>query len=331
MKKIKFKILLPLLILLAACENYVTDFKLRDTQIKLVINGMVSPDSIIIQLTKSMKINEFIYYYPTEQGLSHVNIDNAIVKLFENGTEIGNLLYKEKTISSEQEYDNYSYTLGYYTLNGFIPKEGATYRIEAEADGYPKVYASAAIPIIPESIKIDTLSRVHNSFERSGIFEFIPEIINNNGRKNYYAFSIPNQLFQYEYLRDCYFNTFSKAQIEFQSNWGYFSIPNDMFEEEYYSAQYYFVSDKGLSSEPLCLNFFIEKIWLDYIDGDSFELKIDFLDEGYYNHLLSLARWNSSAGIEFFSEGVSIYSNVVNGLGVFGAKNSYRYKLCDIK
>ena len=318
MAKLKKKMLLPLILLITACESYITDINFDDVQLKLVLNGMISPDSIMVHLSRSMKINESM------NELSDLTINNAEVTLFENDIKIGNLQYYETLYASGIQ----SYTIGYYTIKDFVPKEGVTYRVEAEAKGFPKINAENVIPSLPETIKIDTLTRYTNfGYGNEEIFEFIPEIMNYNGQKNYYAFSIPTRLdlsdWGYNYRGTFY--TSSPVKIDFYSSWGYFNTTDEL-EISDKNGEYFFASDKGLSSEPFILKFYIQTYDLQYI-GDILELNIDILDSGYYNHLLSLARWDESAGIDFFTEGVSIYSNVENGLGILGAKNSYRQEI----
>ena len=303
-----FKSMTIFLVLLsnASCIDYITDFKIGAVSPKLVLNAMITPDTLIVHLSRNMDIKSKTNY-------DEIFITNATVTLFENGVKKGNLQHTELLI------DEYS-EKGFYILDDFVPKVGATYKIEAEAKGFPKISAITTIPFLPQSIKIDTLTRINN-YEL--IFEIITEIINNNGQKNYYGFSIPSRLEMYDYTVNCEFSTSTPSLIEFYRNFGTFDIMYIDFDSYYY-CDYFFTSDKNLSAKPLNLKFFLNRGNLNYLENEELEFVVDVYSSEYYAHLLSLARIYSSDETGLFSEKVSVYTNVENGLGVFGAKNSYR-------
>ena len=311
---IKFTIFWVFLISITSCENYVTGFEIGEQPKKLVLNGIITPDSIIVHLSNSIGVNELLNIQ------NWVLIDNATIILFEDNVKVGNLEFVEMIIS-----DTYYVKSGYYTLKNFKPKINVTYRLEAESQGFPKISAETVIPVIPQSITVETLFRFQkDEFGNGWIFEFNPVISNNNGKTNNYGFYA--NLIQDGFVNNIYFYTSSGNRIDFIRYDGWFTTP-EILDNSDVESNYFFASDKGFSSDPFSLKF--------YTDGhrfldetiESFELVIVFYDSDLYAHLHTIARRYSSREVDFFEEKVSVFSNVKNGLGIFGAKNTYK---CEI-
>jgi len=312
---LKLLIILHVLISTNSCENYVTGFEIGEQPKKLVLNAIISPDSIFVHLSNSIGVNDLLNIN------NWILIEDATVVLFENNEKIGNLEYVELVL-----FESYYFKTGYYTLRDFSPKIGVTYRIEVDYPGFPKISAETVIPSVPQSINIDTLRRFQkDEYGNDWIFDIIPEIINNNGKKNYYGFFV--NLIYDDYIENIkhnvYYYTTSGSWVDFIRDEGWYTTPQ--VGDNNIESNYFFASDKGLSSEPFSMKFYLGSHLFQDMTIKAIEFNIVFFDSDLYAHLFSIARRYSSRDQDFFEEKVSIYSNVNNGLGIFGAKNSYSY------
>ncbi len=124
MKKryIKIAVVILLISINFSCEK-VIEMDIKNTQIRIVANSIITPDSTIsVHLTRSRHI------------LDNANIEvlkNATIKLYEDNVFIGQLNYSGG---------------GIYNID-YKPKENGEYKIEVEHDSYDNVVATTKIPI----------------------------------------------------------------------------------------------------------------------------------------------------------------------------------------
>ena len=306
-----FLILGSCLLLLSSCEDYVTGFEIKDKQTKLVLNGFISPDTLVIHLSKSLSINQSV------TSVDDININNATVTLYEDNSRIGEMDYIKFT--------DYGVSLGYYTIKDFAPKTGARYRVEATADGLPDIYAEAVIPKIPETIKVDTISqRRKDDYGNDWVFDITAKINNNKIRQNYYGFSAVAEYYDnYGNINLTHLRLYAaNSQVMFFREY-YYSTPD--MDRNWLSGFSLYNSDKDILSDTLEMKFYLN--CYDLYNNDNLVLNVNVYDKALYTHLFSLAKKNSVDDGNFFSEQVSIYSNVHNGLGIFGAFNTFQYKI----
>ena len=302
-------VLLHVLIALNSCESYVKDFEIGNQPQKLVVNGLITPESIMVHLSKSFEItgqiNIFIDIEKTD-----ILVNDATVVLFENGVEIGEL---------ENIY------LGYYTLRNFVPKVGVIYRIEAEAPDLPKVSAETVIPFIPETFDVEIVYVPNGQFGNNYFLEFNAKIGNYNKTKDFFGFSA-NIL----YDNNPYDGEYYSVNMNTSSSWIDFYYEDEDLKihdtgEDFLTSNYFFASDNNHSSEKFSIKFRTSENY-NITQINSVDFVVDFYDKNVYMHLLSIVRKKSSGDdLDYFEEKVSDYSNVKNGLGVFGAKNSCTY------
>jgi hypothetical protein len=116
-------------ILLFSCEKEL-DIDLPYDGDKLVVFGVLCPDKIItIKLTKTVP--------PTGLNELGEGVNNAIVKLFEEGKMVEILKYTSKG--------------DYVSPSNFMPKVGKKYYIEAKAEGFPEITSEPEI--IPSKVQ----------------------------------------------------------------------------------------------------------------------------------------------------------------------------------
>ena len=168
MKKIQNRyiwiLLAAIMISLAACEKEIR-FYMDDYTPKIVMNGIISPDSLIeIGLSRSFLYND------TSSGNSLLK--NATLTLFINGEEREKMqMTRMDTVYDSDRSDYYYKTLITVFSSTVRPKTGDRIRIEASAEGFNPAWAETTIPIPPIINKIDTATfftskNIFNSSEK---------------------------------------------------------------------------------------------------------------------------------------------------------------------
>lgn len=101
------------------------------------------------------------------------------------------------------------------------------------------------------------------------------------------------------------------------------------FIDPYSGNEYNIFSDEIINGKDYELSFelnFGNEIDTSYNEFFHYNIQLQTISEEYYLYLQSYAKHKMVDG-DFFSEPVIVYSNVLNGLGVFGAINSSPVKI----
>lgn len=231
--------------------------------------------------------------------LSDRNITNARVKIFTDGIYSGTLKYVEK---------------GNYSLPSLLPEPGKVYQITVEADGYPVASAKDSLPPVvpvdsviftPHAGKYDDGISYHQYTIR---FRDLPG-------KNYYSIHILGGYYNEGQLRFRSREIFSGDPViaaegitsENFNTW--FAFSDTLFSNQNYSLKinmgdYY----SGIGKAQVLL-----------ISGSSY----------YYQYLKRLSRHDSYSWQDLFKpyNPVPLYSNIVNGLGIFAGFQCKPYDL----
>lgn len=283
MKKLMF--LVAAVLLFAACEKII-DYKVKNEPSKIVINGLLSPDSIPkVNITESIDILE------EEKA---IYIENATVKLYENERFIEELQYLSH---------------GNYIGSGAYIKAGETYRIEVTAAGLEKATAETEIPFPPDISRIDT-------------FTFSPEYYQNillhcsltlnepAETKNYYAVK--------GFIKH-YFTEYDEYGDERPGSYvddAYLYSDDPLFNDFWYADGLYF-ADNLINGKNKKLHFEIDA----YAYNDSAVVYVTFcsVNKDYYLYSESY-----TAHQEFYedplSEAVTVYNNINGGYGIWCAQ-----------
>lgn len=152
MDKIKYIIILSfVLFFLFSCEKEI-HLNLPDYVPKIVMNGILSPDSLI-----EIGISKSFLYTDTTSGKSMLK--NALLTLFINGEKRESLQFvRIDTTSGYDRLSNYYYGVTSVYRSSVIPKTGDKIRIEASADGFSTVWAETTLPLPPTIHQIDTVT-----------------------------------------------------------------------------------------------------------------------------------------------------------------------------
>lgn len=144
-----FTILLAgMLLALSACEKEIK-LNLGDHVPKIVMNGIISPDSLIeISVSKS-----FLY---TDTLSDRSLLKNAALTLFINGEERETMrMVRVDTVSGHDRLFEYSALVSVYRSTVY-PQAGDRVRVEASAGGLQPAWAETTVPVPPQIHRIDT-------------------------------------------------------------------------------------------------------------------------------------------------------------------------------
>lgn len=312
-------------LLLTGCEKTLTDFEFQKKPLKLVMNSLLNPDSIVkVHLTSSMPIYE--------KGSQIRTIENAQIQIFENDNYLADALYIGN---------------GYYAAYGIYPKHGHTYRLEAKAEGFPTAWGSTVIPLQPtiNEVKVDIQEINIEGFEgyvwTSKIYNYTLNIKVTDAQKDQfhslalykhyirrytdctYTFHETTQ----EWEVDCtdYIDTIPSmsSYINFKSYDRKIKFHYNGYDLRLFNSTDDITSIRAyFSNEKLNIDEIVIPFNLYYIEYDSpFDIHLNTIDLNYYKYQYSLARHNE-VDEGFLSQKVSIYSNIENGLGLLGSVTS---------
>ena len=331
--------IIPLAILLvSSCETEMhVKEGLRDP--KIVVNGFVSPDSLIkVRLTESR--------FFLDNGNDFKICDDADVFLSINGSRIEKLQYKGN--------GNY--------LSSVYPMVGDEIQLEVESDRYNNVLASTYIPaIVP--IK-DLSSEISDIYAYSCILSEIKYIhysdddnymvgynllgggnikisFSDPAEENYYLI---NCFVRYYYEGGAYIDNYARIH---SSDQVYLKDTNR--DEETYAASYNEFNDKLFNGKDYSLYFDLDfyhivvydKYWEMVHDPEGNFYRQNYVKESYLSseliiELRSISKdlYNYASTItyksitdDFFSEPVQIYNNVKGGYGIVAGYSSSEWRI----
>jgi len=285
---------------------------------QIVLNGILHPDSIInVSLTKTIPLKNAGNKFPW--------IENATVRLYENDELLGDLAFQDSI-----------YTLNYY------PKAEYEYRIEVDVPDYPLVSASDVVPALPNAtacIRPDTSYVWGNASLHIDIQDKAHE-------PNFYWFYTTNTTHIFkecEYIdRDLVCTDISPYEVIVSKENYYqsFSFIPDRFNAfidntsggitEY--ELYIRVDDVSLDGLPITFDIASYLPNQDHYNRYERYRKLYVLNasQHYDRYLKSSITYflnkdyneDEDIGFKPFVESSEVYSNVINGTGIFAAYNS---------
>jgi len=279
----------------SACE---VDLKLDgiETQSKLVVNSLFSPDSIwIVHVSKSRNI------FTDPVGIQDVEHANVIIT--DEGTgETFHLLYMRD---------------GYYVNKFLSPVPGTKYNIEVAAEGFKTVYSMDETPY---RITINFINEEFVEHLGDVVLKVEFEIVDRGGQENYYVWElIVTPLEDDENGESSVKDVTLIGSLDMNIDNGTngekvrhkLFITDSTFDGSSYSTSFFYtdpsVNDQNEENED-DVNILYQK-----------QLKISVISKNYYLHLRSLELYENSRSISStVSQPTEIYSNIENGFGIFG-------------
>lgn len=313
MKINSFQLILAFLSLaFTSCETDI-EFSGRDTSTLLVLNSIITPDSLI-----KVKVSESRFFLDNDSKFNDVL--NATVKIWVNGIEQPALLHKGN---------------GLY-VSSYMPKAGDKIKITAKNDKYKEVKSfTEVVPAIPVS-SIDTSFKVADSLYGYNVdFSMKLHIKDPKEVDNYYRIivkSVDNYSNGINSVAGVYFNSddpvFGSTSEEGIFGGGFYGMYS-VFSDALFNGKEYSLSmnttlynggfvNGGSSKDENPFNN-------PYIVKREFVFELQSISKSYYLYLKS--REAGSNVIGFFSEPVQIYNNIEGGIGIFANYNSSFYKI----
>lgn len=254
---------------------------------RLVLNALIEPDSIFkVELSKSRSL--------MDSTQSVEMISNASIKIYEND------VLKKTLING----------IGGVYNGSFKPKQTASYRIEVNTTEFGHVEAATNIPDQPVLVSaVPTTELTPSSSPRFYKYKLV---IRDNGQHRDYYY-IRAFLIQRGYAPGTPFGNVTAYDI--------FSDDRVVINDDH-TLRGILLDDgafNGYDYELIVYSpyrvTFANPLW--------FELSS--ISKEYYNYLSSVITQNN-AGDNPFAEPVIVKSNVLNGTGIFGARNSVYIK-----
>jgi hypothetical protein len=296
--------------MISACTKEIK-MDIPDNERKLVVNGIFNVgEPIVLTVSKSKSMLE----------KSQIeSVDNAEIKLFENGAFLTNL----DTVSRlwyfnylYDQFDPYNYTMEniyrttYYSKGRVIATD-RNYKIEVTASGIDlKAYVEMKIPSLVPIVKIDTATIKTDQYNVMLQFDML--IKDPPDEENFYMINLYMKVPMWD-PKDPYYpgNGLNSASIESDD----IIIKNTDANIE----NGLIFTDNLFNGKLQNIKFKTAPFW-----GDTtyYQVHLSSISEDYYNYLVSSGLFSSNDGNPI-AEPVSVKSNVKDGFGIVTAVNQW--------
>lgn len=320
MKRVSFHIVIIALlaaVVAASCEEII-EFRGDRVEPKIVVYSLFDPDSVVtVLLSKS---------YPVfDRPANPQQITNATVRLYRNDVLVSTLVYQPLPVnyifSSIESYSR-------YIAPDIRPEPGSLYRLEAEIPGMRPVWAEVELPTPVPVAGLDTMSA-------TGVYgqKYLRTKIRFNdpvGESNFFRVNVAmwdgyytgplrdpwsDEYSVYVYREDYTGVVVDDPLLRPSGNEDLFGISGD--------NPFYIFSDELISGKGYDLSFRLYRAEKNYSHYEFTHYHIDLqsISHDLYLYLRSLS-FHRNTGNSPFTEPVIVYTNVVNGLGIVGARVS---------
>jgi hypothetical protein len=287
--------LLMILVLGNSCIKTLND-QLPEMEPKLVVNAAISPDSIL-----TVNISQSVPVLNNESSDNAPFVSGAAINFYEDGQYLFQL----------SETEN-----GYYKKPDFTPVPDHSYQIEIEKQGFQKVKAVTTIPATVLIDSFDTTVTIDDYGDYQDILiKCKLKYTDDVAAENYYAVE----------CYSTYFNEDNEKFVEKQY------IYVDENEEYFYDKPYgeLLWTDKLTNGQTVTIKFTLYPYYGYYSPEGNEDRSVKYtiyfksLEENYYKYKKSLyLYYENGGGDDPFTEPVLIYTNVEDGLGIFGGCNN---------
>ncbi len=298
---VKYTVVILSLALISACSKDI-DVELTDFESRLVVNSMFTPDSIFtINVSKTGNLAD-----PSDNVEF---IDYAKVLLYSDSSGESRILT--------------SIGDGNYIASTLYPEVNVLYSVEVEVAGFKTVTAHGKIPNPVVISSVDTAMIFESRGEALQV-DFDIESTNESDDTEYYIWDIfdantvkgnnPNPFAQDAWIENAWLNTT-------------FSDTDFISDSDQLQSKIYYQNDKGgdvIQGSVLSFEQDIFNSSADSSDQDSVRLMLRLLTVSpeLYEYSKSIELYNINRNIgSNQSTPLEIYSNVENGLGIFGGYN----------
>lgn len=309
----KTSLLLLLLLGVVGCET-VVEFRGEYMEPVAVLNSVVAPDEPVRVFYSS---SVFIL---SDNASASTHIDDATVELYINGTFV-------EQLAPAADTDQWGSNQRYYYMSSTCPKPYDQVTIRARSAEFPE-WASATA-IIPSDASVGNLQVVQEEVDDDGYIygSAQVELSDAEGAKNYYwvlGHILTRQSVEESFVAHPYRHIFDYTDLAF-SEGKTEGMLGDLLGSS--SGENYALFDdtliEGQKRYSLTMDW---DIYQNYVAYDAlFEVQCYQMDKHLYKYLRSLALADSES---LFNEPVQIYSNVVGGIGIVGARSRIKTMQC---
>lgn len=289
-------------VVFSSCEKTVT-IDIPEKAPRLVVNAILEKNKPIeIMVGKSRHILDSIYL-----SIEPYIVKNALVVIFENGIPYDTLIYQPGP-----------YT--YKTTRNKMISDGNTYTVKVAASGFTSVEASA---IVPSQSEAPVVTRVRDARVTS-FGEHQDELtvtLNDPAERNFYLLQIYHADAGGSYDYPIYCASTTDKDLEKLGE-----DPDPLGTNNCFDAGNLIMRDDNFNGRQKQLRFYIESFQLqDYqLPGGGTSkpyVRLSRITEEYFKYIKSFAIYDYSGGNPF-AEPVNVYTNVINGLGIFSIKTT---------
>lgn len=289
----KYLLGLVIIVIILSCENPV-EIPIKNKESKMVINSVLKTDRII-----ELKLSASKYILDKNNDI--LKISDANVKLFEDDNFIGN-------------FD--SFGEGNYIMN-YTPKLGKNYKVEVVHDKYKTVSAESRVLMPISVVIVDTMTIKNNNTNDK--LRMKVNFTDPSSVKNYYIISFISKTTYCDDNNNC-IDDYYDLYVETDD-----VIMKSMIDKEYTmfevekNTQYksFLFSDELINGENYTATFDIGRYFYEDL---THIVVLNSISEDLFKYIVTLQEYNSSGG--FMSEPVMVYSNVKNGIGIFGSMSA---------
>ncbi len=296
-------ILLPFLLFLLACEKEIK-FKGKDVNSKIVVNARISTDSVwAVHISKSLSILDKAK--PSVLSLATVKIQDM------QGNTIEELSYTSDGI--------------YVSSTGKKPEAGKSYKLQVSHTGYETVYAEC---FFPNPVSITQLDTGKAYFRDNEYMRLRLRLNDPMQEENFYMIRAHIGHMQYVYdefgqVIDSVYSYYSEGLM---STTLYMEYAGGDSENGY--DLMLFTRDNLYNGQQVEFDIYLNYYLFNSFEGYKNDIFLEFISAGkdYYLHTLSKRKYDLVQGNPF-AEPVMIYSNIENGIGIFGGYSAFMLQL----
>ncbi len=283
-----------MLLLFASCEKEV-EVEMPEYQPVLVVNSFLEADSIPhVEVLFSRSITD---------TTTIKRLQTSDVELYENNTFLGKMLFD---------------TLQTYSLPGFRPLSGKEYKVIVKQTGFEEVTATTYCPVATEvnsysitkgagtNFNNEPLARLNLNFNDPGEKSYYFVRMNYTRMDTFYIDSVNYTV--YPNTMDIYIDGSSSENNGENFINGGFLANDELYNGRNHSFNLYF-NQYVLEDTTADLHVYFSTVSREYYD---------------YFRTLNLQQVTS---FNPFSEPARVYSNIENGLGIFGSVTTRKYKI----
>ncbi|RLD60911.1 MAG: hypothetical protein DRJ01_08895 [Bacteroidetes bacterium] len=295
-----------LLLVFSSCSKIV-DIDIPDNEKHIDVIGLMNSDSILkVNISKSVSIlqsTEVSYFNNNSSNTSNIDfVSNATVKIYENN------VYKDTL--SFTEYGNY--------IANFKPVVGNTYKIEVDVPNCEQVDAENNIPEKVEILSIDTSNVSNDSFgDDEDILRCEITFSDPPDVENYYLLNVSGKITYswYDEYDDSLYVMVDSSFIDFDTN-------DPIIDQDAKIDNAIIFNDDVINGKTYTLNIEIDKY---YSDSTMLYFNLFSVSRDYYLYRKSISMQKYGGGP--FTEAVTVYTNINNGVGIFAGTNKSTYSI----